>query len=524
MSTAIDDRHRQERPSDSARPLLSVRDLDKSYAGVAALAGVGLDVKHGSIHAIAGQNGAGKSTLIKILSGAETPDAGTIEVDGRAVRLNRPQDAQHAGLQTIYQELSLVPDLSVAENIFLGEPPRGRAGYVDWSSMHRQARDAIERVGFRINVRVPVRSLSAAEQQAVELAKALHRDARVLLLDEPTSTLSVPDAKRLFTVLRALSKDGVTMLYISHRMDELFDLCDAVTVLRDGQVVTSAAMADTNADEIVSAMVGSGSARQRTAMTGADKELVRGIGTGNTVDGPPLLRVDGIGDGERFADVSFDLHKGEVLGLVGLVGSGQSELADCLAGARRRTTGAVSLDGHPINLSSPRGAIRAGIGLLPQDRKTQGFVPEMSVAGNISLASLPMFSRFALRNERREKHEAQRMATGLGMKIASVNQPMRTLSGGTQQKAILARWLVREARILVCDEPTRGVDVAAKEDIYDLFRDYVADGGTIVLASSEVPEALMCDRVIVLSRGRVVAEITRDQMDPQGDAIVRQLS
>jgi ribose transport system ATP-binding protein len=502
----------------TTREELRVTGIKKGYLGVQALDDVEISIAHGSIHALAGQNGAGKSTLVKILSGAETPDAGTITLAGRQVRFRSPQEAQDAGIQAIYQELSLVPQLTVAENVLLGDLPRKRFPLVDWPTMREKASQAIERVGFRIDVRETVANLSVAEQQAVELAKAIHKEARVLLLDEPTSTLPPPDVRRLFEVLRSLAAQGVSMLYISHRMQELYELCDEVSVLRDGRLARTLSIADSTPDQVVTAMIGKDLEHSLEGEALSGKAVPRlGPGPSNRV----LMSVERLSEEGKFSDVSFQLRDGEVLGIAGLVGSGQSELASALAGARTSTGGTVTIDGKTVALSSPRAAIKAGIGLLPQDRKAHGFVPDMSVAGNITLASLPMFSRFAVRNQAQENTEARRLADRLGMKISSVSQPMKTLSGGTQQKAILARWLVRSARILICDEPTRGVDVGAKEDIYELLRDFAARGGTVIVASSEMSEALMCDRVLAMAAGRVVGELEHDDIDPGGEAIIR---
>jgi len=497
---------------------LRITGLIKGYLGVQALKGVDLSVRRGSIHALAGQNGAGKSTLVKILSGAEAPDGGTITIGGRSVDLRSPQDAQDAGIQTIYQELSLVPQLSVAENIFLGSLPRKAfPRIVDWPEMIARSREALARIGYDLDVRRPVSLYSMAEQQAVELAKALRKRARLILLDEPTSTLPQPDVERLFEVLRKLANDGVTLLYISHRMDELYSLCDHVTVLRDGRNAASFAVADSRPMDVVSAMVGK-SLKGSLAEAAISGERSPRLGPGRT--DRVLMSVCDLSEDGKIEDVSFDLYAGEVLGVAGLVGSGQSELVSLIAGARTPTGGAVTFDGKPVRFQSPRDAIRCGIGLLPQDRKAQGFVPDMSVAGNISMASLPMFSRLSILNERKENEAARGLAERLGMRIFGVEQPMKTLSGGTQQKAILARWLVRSARVLICDEPTRGVDVGAKEDMYELIRDFARAGGTVILASSEISETMMCDRVLVMAKGRVVAELDHDDIDPQGAAII----
>jgi len=503
-------------PVGSGIPELELEGITKAYLGVRALKGVSFSVRLGSIHALAGQNGAGKSTLVKILSGAESPDSGTIRLGGEEYRFKEPIDAQEAGIHTIYQELSLVPSLSVAENIFLGRLPR-RNGAVDWSRMHAEARDALARVGFDLDVRMPVGSFSTAQQQAVELAKALHKDARVLLLDEPTSTLPMPDVEKLFTVLRSVASEGVTLLFISHRMDEVYSLCDAVTVLRDGANVADLSTATSEPADVVTAMVGKsleGSIAE-TALRG-ERSPRLGAGARDRV----ILTARNLTEDGYVDDVSFDLREGEVLGIAGLIGSGQSELAGLIAGARRRTAGSLSIDGTQVDFGAPRDAIRRGVGLLPQDRKTAGFVPDMGVAANITLASLPMFSRLSVIDSRRERKTAGEMVERLGMKVSGVNQPLKTLSGGTQQKAILARWLVRDARILVCDEPTRGVDVGAKEDMYELLRDFARAGGTVVIASSEITEAMMCDRVLVMARGRVVAELDHDDIDPHGQAIL----
>lgn len=507
--------------ADLVAPELQLDGITKSYPGVQALKGVSFSVRRGSIHALAGQNGAGKSTLVKILSGAEAPDAGTIRLGGEVQRFREPMDAQDAGIHTIYQELSLVPSLSVAENIFLGRLPKRGGTAVDWGRMQAEARSALDRVGFHLDVRRPVGSYSTAEQQAVELAKALHKDARVLLLDEPTSTLPLPDVERLFTVLRSLSEQGVTLLYISHRMDELYSLCDAVTVLRDGVNAADLQTAESKPADVVTAMVGKSlEGSIADAALRGERSPRRGPGARDEV----ILEVERLSEEGSVDDVSFELRAGEVLGLSGLIGSGQSELAGLIAGARKRTSGAIRVDGKEVDFAAPRDAIRRGIGLLPQDRKAAGFVPDMGVAANITLASLPMFSRLSVIDSRREKRVAADMVTRLGMKVSGVGQSLKTLSGGTQQKAILARWLVRDARILVCDEPTRGVDVGAKEDMYELIREFAKAGGTVVVASSEITEAMMCDRVLVMARGRVVDELTHDQIDPHGHAILERFA
>lgn len=497
---------------------LRIEAIIKSYPGVKALKGINMRVARGTIHGLAGQNGAGKSTLIKILSGAEEPDSGRIYLGGGEVRFRSPPDAQRAGIQTIYQELSLVPQLSVAENIFLGNLPlRSSSRIVDWRTMQRQAEEALARIGFDLDVRLPVSSYSVAEQQAVELAKALRKKARIILLDEPTSTLPPPDVRRLFQVLKTLSAQGETMIYISHRIEELFELCSTVSILRDGQIAANIDTASSKPSDVVSAMIGKalkGSIAEAALGTGKKPRL--GPGRQDRV----LMEVQGIAETGKVNETSFKLYEGEVLGITGLVGSGQSELVGLLAGARQKDRGTIRFAGKPVNFSSPRDAIRHGIGLLPQDRKAHGFVPDMSVAENMVLASLPMFSRFSVMNDRSVNHQAQHMAQRLEMRIFGVSQPMKTLSGGTQQKVILARWLVRAAKLLICDEPTRGVDVGAKEEMYELIAGFAKAGGTVIIASSEISEAVFCDRVLVMARGSVVAELDHDEIDGDGETII----
>lgn len=497
---------------------LRIEGVCKGYPGVQALQDINLEFQSGCIHALAGQNGAGKSTLVKILSGAEQPDKGQLYLDGRPVSFQTPQDAQTAGIQTIYQELSLVPQLSIAENICLGNLPRSRTGKVDWAAMRAAARAALQRIGFDLDVTRAVETYSVAEQQAVELAKALRKKARVLLLDEPTSALPQPDVKRFFEVLRRLADEGVTLIYISHRMDEVFSICSDISVLRDGRNVAHLTTAQSRPVDVIHAMVGEkleGSLAEAALMGSKSAR----IGSGRSAD--VLLSLRGVSDGENLTDISLDIHRGEVLGISGLLGSGQSELARILAGARSRRTGEVQLSGKTVPYHSPAEAIRLGVGYLPQDRKEQGFIPEMSVSRNMTLANLAGFSKAGFLTERREKEIAQGFATRLAMRISGIDQKMRTLSGGTQQKVIFARWLVRSAKLLICDEPTRGVDVEAKEEVYELLRDFVREGGTVLISSSELSEALMCDRVLVMARGRIAAELDRADIDPEGRSIIK---
>lgn len=517
----------QGRMADQDYLALSIKGLHKSYPGVRALMDIDLDVRAGEIHALAGQNGAGKSTLIKILSGVEQPDSGTIELGGRTVRFNNPHDSQRAGIFTIYQELSLVPNLSVAENVFLSDLPRGPGRTVSWRSMRAQAREVLEWLGFGVDVNRPVHSLTTAQQQGVELAKALHVARTlhgrppVILLDEPTATLPTQDVERLLEVLRNLQSHGVTLIYISHRLEEVFDVCQRITVLRDGSKVGTYEVDQTTPEDVVRQMIGRNleSSLIGEAMTASEKPRLGSGGDPERV----ALSVENLHDGSVLHDISFELHRGEVVGIAGLVGSGQSELAACLFGAREHVSGTVSIDGQPVKLRSPSEAIRAGIGLLPQDRKNQGLVLNMSVADNVTLASLADFSRYSVISRFREQRTARELGRSLNMKMSGTDQRVLTLSGGTQQKVVLAKWLVSKTKTLVFDEPTRGIDIGAKEEIYRLIGEFVRDGGSVLLMSSELAETLMCDRILVIARGRIVGEFSHDEVDPRGDVVIARM-
>ena len=397
-----------------AGPLLTVRGLTKEFPGVKALSDLDWELARGEVHGLAGQNGAGKSTVIKILSGAQRQDGGTIELDGRPVEFHSPADAQAAGIFTIYQELSLVPQLSVAENILLADLPKGRGNVVSWSRMREKAREALDWLGFNIDPDARVGALPVAEQQAVELAKAMHRSARILILDEPSATLPVQDVERLLTVLRTLQERGVSLIYISHRFEEVFEICSRITVLRDGRKVTTVEREETSPTEIVRAMIG----RQlRSSMMGEallaeaeDRQARPRIGTGGDRT-DVALKVESFGDGSAIHDVSFEIHRGEVVGIAGLIGSGQAELAASLFGDRPTTSGSVQVDGEPVNLKSSIAAIEAGIGLLPESRKTQGLVLGMAVEENITLPNLSDFSRSSIIDRRGSGARLRRCAT-----------------------------------------------------------------------------------------------------------------
>lgn len=505
-----------EQPGIGKDVILRVRGLSKAYPGVQALNSLEMDVRRGEIHALVGQNGAGKSTLIKMLSGVEKPDSGSMMLEGRKLDFGSPQDAQRAGIFTIFQELSLVPDLSVAENIYIGDMPQGFLGSVHWGKLKEDAAKAMDWLGFGVDVNRCVRTLTVAQKQAVELAKALHRQAKVVLLDEPSATLPLPDVERLFEVLRYLQSNGLTLVYISHRLDEVFELCRVATVLRDGRKVGTFTMADTKPSDLVRAMIGRD---LKSSLVGesANEKRPR-LGSGGTDE--VVFSVHGLTDNGAVKDVSFELHKGEILGIAGLVGNGQAELAASIFGARKDRAGEIKINGKTVQIRSPRDAIHAGLGLLPEERKTQGLVLDMSVASNVTMASHSSFSHMMVLDRAREKQVADEMVQSLRMRVPDSGQLVKAMSGGNQQKVVLAKWLVGKCKVLIFDEPTRGVDVGAKEEIYLLIKRLVQDGGSVVMITSELPEALMCDRVLVMSRGRIVGRLSYDEIDAHGDAIL----
>jgi ribose transport system ATP-binding protein len=501
----------------SEAPALRVTGITKSYPGVMALRGVDLEVGAGEIVSLSGANGAGKSTLVKILSGAERADSGHIFIAGNEVHLESPHSARQSGIYTIYQEMSLVPQMSVVENIFLDEFMGGLI--VRRRGLEKKAKELLRRLGEDIDVNAMTGSLSLAKQQLVEIAKALKSEPRVLLLDEPTTTLPQRDVDALLALMRDLAKSGVGLIFISHRLDEVTAVCDSVTVLRDGARVKHFLQVPGH-HEIVKAMVGD---RYENSLAAAAAEGAEGK-LGGFATSDVALRVENISDGKQIPPFSMELRRGEILGVTGLLGSGQTELIECLFGMRELTSGRFWVDGKEVKIRSPRQAIAAGLGLIPEDRKSQGLVLDMSAQENITLATLPEFTRLGVvLDHGAERRQARAQVAELNIKVSGVNQRAGTMSGGNQQKVLLARWLTRNSKVLILAEPTRGVDVAAKEEIYRLVRDYLRSGGSAVMVTAEVAEAALCDRIQVLSAGRVVAEATHDQIQEQQDEFLAHL-
>jgi ribose transport system ATP-binding protein len=478
----------------SAPPLLALRGIDKDFPGVRALQGVDLELRGGEVLALIGENGAGKSTLIKVMAGVHAPDKGEVALDGRPVRFSGPTAARRAGLAVIHQELSLVPALTARENIFLGQEEKP-AGFVRRAEERRRATELLARVGATFDPDTRCRDLTIAQQQAVEIAKAVGQNARIVILDEPSATLTPPEVDRLFEVVRDLRARGIGIVYVSHRLEELFALADRVMVMRDGQHVATRPMRDVSRPELIELMAGrpvSDEFPRRRVEIGGARLVVAGLRRGNAV-----------------RDVSFAIRRGEVLGLAGLVGAGRTEVARLLAGADRPDAGTVTLDGKTLDLRRPADAIRAGICLLPEDRKAQGLVLGRSVLENYGLPNLRRFQRFGLLSARAERAGFLRWTEAVKIRVPAPERPVKNLSGGNQQKVVLARWLERDCEVMLFDEPTRGIDVGAKYEIYTLINELSARGKAILLVSSELPEVLgMSDRVLVMHEGRVTGEIT----------------
>ena len=487
----------------STTPLLELSAVSKRFGGVIAVDRVDLTVRAGTVHALLGENGAGKSTLIKMIAGVHEPDSGSITVDGQQVRIRNTADAESLGIATIHQELNLVPTMTVAENITLGRAPR-RFGLVDRKEMRRIAQRALDRVDLQVDLDTQVGTLGIAVQQLIEIAKALSVDARVLVLDEPTAALTGTETEQLFRIMRNLRESGVGMVFISHHLEEITDIADTVTVLRDGTFVDEVP-AGTSEDRLVQLMVG----RSIEALFPRRAPTL----------GQRVLHVDELTAAGRFAEVSLSVRAGEVVGLAGLVGAGRTELLRAIAGADPYDSGEVRVADTAVPAADIRAAVANGIGHVPEDRKTQGLVSLLPVEDNIGLATLHSSARGPLADRRAQHQHAREISDTLQIKMDNVRQPVAALSGGNQQKVVFGRWLLAGSKVLLLDEPTRGVDVGSKVEIYELINSLTADGTAVLLASSELPEVLgVSDRIIVMSRGRVAGELSPDEATP--DAVM----
>ncbi len=478
--------------------VLRMRGISKRFPGVQALDNVDFELKRGEVHALVGENGAGKSTLMKILAGALQRDSGAISLNGTEVEIPDPITAQRLGISLIYQEFNLVPFLSVAENIFLGREPRKKSGLIDWVTLYRDAERILARLDVQIDVRERVQRLSVAEQQMVEIAKAVSFRSKVLAMDEPSATLTEHELERLFDLIRGLVEEGVSVIYISHRLEEIYEIADRVTVLRDGKHVATDRVENLTKEDIVRLMVG--------------REINEEFPPREANIGDEVLRVEGLTRTGFFEDVSFHVRAGEIVGVAGLVGAGRTEVARAIFGADPIDRGQVYLNGRALEVRSPRDAIDAGIGLVTEDRKAQGLILGMSVLENITLPSLHEFSRAGFIDKPAEREAASRYVQELRIRTPSLRQTVRNLSGGNQQKVVLAKWLLTNSKVMIFDEPTRGIDVGAKWEIYNLLNTLAARGVAIVMISSELPEILgMSDRILVMHEGRIAGELPREQ-------------
>jgi rhamnose transport system ATP-binding protein len=477
--------------------LLELTRISKAFAGVHALKEVSFDLKAGEVHALVGENGAGKSTLIKVITGAHTPDSGTITVRGEQIQDNDPVRARALGIAAIYQQPALFPDLTVAENLALGLDQGGPWRVIRWKESRRRARELLERIGASIDPQAMVRSLSMPEQQLVEIARAIGAEARILIMDEPTASLTDNEVERLFRVVADLKAQGAGVIYISHRLEELPLVADRVTALRDGVCVGTEAMSRVSRTELIRMMVG--------------RELSAVFPKRQVDAGELVLRLRGVGcQASGVHDVDLEVRSGEIVGLAGLIGAGRSELARVLFGLTPADQGEILVHGQPATIESPAQAVELGIAYVPEDRRHHGVVLEMSVTANVTLATLPTHSRLGLLIPRRERSTARNFVNCLGVKTPSLDTPVANLSGGNQQKVALARWLATNPKLLILDEPTQGVDVGAKAEIHRLMTDLACQGMAILMISSELPEILgMSDRIAVMCAGTIVAHLDR---------------
>lgn len=476
--------------------ILELRNISKSFPGVNALKNINFTVKKGEIHALAGENGAGKSTLMKILAGSYQRDSGDIVIDGKNIIQNSISIAEENGIAIIYQELNLMNNLSVAENLCVGKQPK-RHGIVDWVAINREADDLVKKLRLPItDVSAKVRSLSLAHQQMVEIAKAVGKNAKLVIMDEPTSSLTANETAMLFRIMRDLKNDGVSIIFITHRLDEIFEVADRVTVMRDGEHIGTMLVQDIDKQKLIEMMVG----REMKQQYPQRKSSIGGV----------RLHVENLSDGVKIKGISFDLKEGEVLGFTGLVGAGRTETMRLLFGADKKKTGTVSKNGEIINIRKPGDSVKNGFAFITEDRKTEGLFLAMPISKNIVMASLDKIKKHHLLSLKKEKDISNEFVDSLKIATSSINKKVCFLSGGNQQKTIVARWLNTDADIIIMDEPTRGIDVGAKREIYEIINNLVSQGKSIIVVSSEMEEIMgICDRIIVMSEGKITGEVEK---------------
>ena len=476
--------------------ILELKKISKSFSGVEVLHEVAFSLRPGEVHALLGENGAGKSTLVKIITGVHQPDHGEILLNGVPVHFNDTRESRKAGIAAIYQELSLFPDLDVAENIFVGRQPVAAGGRIDWKKLYKEAEQLLSSLGVHLDMKQQARNLSIAQQQMVEIARAISINARILIMDEPTSSLTLNEVAELFSLVRRLREDGTAIIFISHRLEELFEIADRVTVFRDGSYIDTRSMKDISRDELIRLMVG------RTISKLFPKQDIEA--------GDVILQVEKLSRTGAFENISFELHKGEILGMAGLVGAGRTNVGRAIFGVEPPTSGRILIEGRKVMITSSRKAKELGLAYVPEDRQLHGLIPAMSITSNISLTMLEDYAWRGWLRDEVERKAAYAGARQMEVRASHIWQNARELSGGNQQKVVLAKWLSTEPRILILDEPTRGIDVGAKAAVHALMSKLAAEGMAILMISSELPEVLgMSDRVIVMREGRMTGHFTR---------------
>jgi len=480
--------------------MIEMTGIDKAFSGNVVLKDVQFSLSDGEIHALMGENGAGKSTLMKILTGIYERDAGVIKVDGQEVHFKSPKEAEAMGIAVIHQELNILPDLTVAENLFLGnEQTIGKSGILKTKEMNKEASHILSQLGLHIDVKTPAGQLSVGKQQIIEIAKAIETHAKVIIMDEPTAALTDREIETLFKTIRKLQSQGVSFVYISHRMEEIFAICDRITILRDGQYVGVRVIKETTFDEIVKMMVG--------------RELGDRFPERKAKIGDVKLEVKGLTRNGYCQDINFQIRKGEVLGIAGLMGAGRTEVVQALFGYRKMNKGEIFIDGQKVKISNPLQAKKHGIGYVTEDRKSEGLVVDFSIKDNIMLTNLDKASRLGIIDRKKETNFVDKLIKKLGVRTSGAAQTAKSLSGGNQQKVVIAKWLGDEPKILILDEPTRGVDIGAKKEIYQIINDLAEQGVAILMISSELPEVIgMADRVLVMHEGKITGEVTKEEM------------
>ena len=486
----------------SANFILNMSDITKRFPGVLALDHVSLRVKKGEVHALLGENGAGKSTLMKILAGAYVKDEGEIEVFSKKTELGNPKAAENLGISIIYQELNLIPTLTVAENIFLGRYKMRGSIQVNWKEVYAAAEELLQELGVDVKATDYIRDLGIAQQQMVEVAKALSMKAKIIIMDEPSAPLTERETKNLFRIVKQLKESGVSIIYISHRLEEVLEICDRATVMRDGTTIKEIEIANVTMDEIIRLMVGR---ELKDKYPRIEKEI-----------GKELFRVENLCAGSKVQNINFSVREGEVLCVGGLVGAGRTETVRAVFGLDAKTSGKIFIDGKECEIRNPKDAIRAGIGFVTEDRKGEGLILKLGVGENVTLAALDSFRSGIHLNLGKEKNTVSEYVSRLNIKTPSIFQKVENLSGGNQQKVVLAKWLLSECRVLILDEPTRGIDVGAKIEVYNLINELAKEGKAILVITSEIPELLgICDRVVVMARGSVSGTLTREEANQE---------